>query len=173
MPSPYKPLVVTPGYTESGVADKIFIASVSDFTTIETVDASGVEIPNSHAFKVGFGFVEVPCAVTKNSLGLKSVGEPGSIKGIKKLETVFTGSKSELHQLINQVKNDQLIILVPDVHCATPQFYQLGSNCVAAYLSEYEFTSGTTKEGMKGYKVTFEFPANAMQLYLGALTLHP
>jgi hypothetical protein len=33
--------------------------------------------------------------------------------------------------------------------------------------------SGTTKEGVKGYKATFEYPTGKVLTYEGAITMHP
>lgn len=174
MPSPYKALLVKAGLVEPGVSDYILFASASDFTTIQCPPAGDVEITLAHVFASGLGFMKLMCSPSKNKLGATLQGEPGSLNLQQKLNIFVPGSKKELHKLIKLVKNDSLIVLVKDADCDVNQYYQLGCDCNFAYfIGENGWESGTTKDGQKGYNLTIEYPSSAIQIYSGAITMHP
>lgn len=175
MASPYKVLATGAAFKESGVADHILISRVADFTTIGCPGADGVLVADDHVFAVGAGWVRIECSPSTNQLKAALIGEPGSLKVNAKLDIFVPGSKVDLHKLIYKLKNEPHIILVKDADCVTGhQYYQLGCDCLSAYLVAGEgFATGTTKDGKKGYMLSFEAPAGAVQIYDGAITMHP
>lgn len=175
MPSPYKALAeAARTIKETGVSDYILFASTSDFDPaggIKCPVAGEVVITTDHEFQVGFGFIKLACAPTKQKLSVNITGEVGNLKMMNKLEVFVPGSDEELHKLLKLIKNDSLIMLVPDAECDSAQHYQLGCDCNGAYLAaEGGWESGTTVDGVKGYKLTFMYPAGNVVLYQGVIT---
>jgi hypothetical protein len=176
--SPYKVLAqATRTIKETGVADQILFASMTDFDPaggLKCPAAGEVIISDDHEFVVDKGFIKLTCAPTKQKLTASITGETGNLKLMNKLEVFVPGSDKELHKLIKLVKNDQLVILVKDAECDAEQFYQLGCDCNGAFLDpEGGWESGTTKDGVKGYKLAFSYPAGNVVLYQGVITYHP
>jgi len=175
MPSPYKALAeAARTIKETGVSDTILFAALSDFDPaggLKCPVAGEVIIATDHEFKVGFGFMKLACAPTKQKLSANLSGEVGNLKVMNKLEVFVPGSDEELHKLVKLVKNDQLIILVKDAECDVDQYYQLGCDCNGAYLApEGGWESGTTVDGVKGYKLSFMYPAGNVVIYQGVVT---
>ena len=167
---------LTDSIKESGVADHFFFAPVSEMASIKCpATADDVVIAAAHTFTdaVDGGFYKVACAPSKQKLGASFTGEAGSLKIMKKFEAFVPGSQEDLHKLIKHLKNEALILLVKDADCPADQYYQLGCDCLHAYLSaDGGFETGTTKDGQKGYKLTFEYPSSSVLIYTAAVTEH-
>lgn len=175
MASPYATLAATPTTgKESGLADFFLFAAKSEFDTIEKPTTGNTHIATDHTFLTGNGFMKVECAPVKEKLSAQFIGEQGNLKLNSAFECFIPGSNKELHKLISLIKNEQLIILVHDSDCDIAGYYQLGTECTGAYLSaDGGFETGTTKDGVKGYKLKFEVPGNKVLTYEGAVTMHP
>lgn len=165
--------------TGSGVSDSFLFAPISSFADVgikcPTPPATNpsladlVTITEDHEFITTKGFVEVICAPFKNGINATTIGEPGSQKFDQKLEVFVPGSYATLHGSIAQLMNTPTIVLVKDSSCQADMYYQLGCDCMYAWATA-EFATGTTKDGQKGYKVTFSYPAEAIQIYTGQIT---
>lgn len=171
---PVSAYVVPPiGIVESGIADFMGFAPIEDFTTIVAPAAGATDIATAHTFGVGGGFYKIPTSPNKNKYTAPSVGEPGSLKFTSKVEVFVPGSKKELHKLISDIKNVPGIVIARDANCAEGNFYQIGSACTPAFLTGgSEFDTGTTMDGVKGYKLTFE-AATPPTTYSGAVVWKP
>lgn len=183
MATAYKHLK-TPQNTGSGVADSFLFAPVTAFAedgikcpvppvppAVPTL-ADLVTISADHAFLTGEGFIEVICAPFKNSLTATSIGEPGSQKFDEKLEVFVPGSDADLHGTLALLNNQPVVCLIKDSNCAANMYYQVGCDCVFAWATA-EFTTGSNRDGQKGYKVTFSCPSDAIQIYKGAIMKKP
>lgn len=171
---PVSAYVVPPkGITGSGIADFMGFAPIDDFTTIVAPVAGATDIATAHTFAVGGGFYKIPTSPNKNKLSSPSVGEPGSLKFTSKLEVFVAGSKKELHKFVSDIKNVGGIVIAKDASCDEANFYQVGSECTPAYLTNGSaFDTGTTVDGVKGYMLTFEAPT-APTTYSGAVVWKP
>lgn len=157
--------LVTPRNTGSGIADYILIAPVSWFAVdgIKCPEApfdnpgDEIKVRTQHEFIAGKGFVKYALAPEKNSYDAKTIGDKGFNKFDIESSIFFPGSYAELHEAIKNWMNIPLIALEKDSNCGANFYYQLGCDCTFAYLSP-EFTTGTTKDGTKGYvgKITWQ-----------------
>lgn len=164
----------------SGLADFFYWAPVNSFDTngIQCTptqanaadNASLVKISVSHVFKTDYGFLRVNCAPFKNNIESNLVGDAGSMKVMNQLKVFVPGSYADVHAQIKLMLNEPMIVLVQDSNCEEQLFYQLGCECAAAYIVAGGFKSGTSKDGVKGYEITIEYPAASVVLYAGAIT---
>lgn len=171
--------MTAPGPTQSGVSDLFHFAPVSWF------DANGIKCPvppfaalgdevkiaDDHEFLSGKGFIKALCAPSKNMMSAGSIGEAGSKKFLQKFECFLPGTKAELHATVAGLLNEPCVVLVKDSDCDSGVVYQGGCDCNFAYLESAEFTTGTLKDGQKGYKLTFEYPTGKVLLYEGVIEL--
>lgn len=171
--------ISSPGNTGSGVSDNFHFAPVSWFDTngikcpVGPFAALGdeVKITDDHEFLANKGFIKALCAPSKNMMQADSTGELGSKKFLQKFECFLPGTKAELHATIAAILNEPLIVLVKDSDCDGNVVYQGGCDCNYAYVESAVFTTGTLKDGQKGYKITFEYPTGKVQLYEGVIEL--
>ena len=174
MSYPYANLTA-PKNVASGVADYILLAPVDDF------EADGIKCPEApfaapgdevkvktpHVFKAGRGFVKFAASPQKNQLTAKTVGDLGSQKFELEAKFFVPGSYAEVHEAMKNLLNAPLIVMVKDSNCDANMHYQLGCDCVYAYMKS-DFGTGTTKDGTKGYDVTVSYSNGYVQLYTAA-----
>lgn len=168
--------LTAPTNRDSGLADKFYFAPVSAFEpdgikcpVPSTTLASLVTISTDHVFKTGEGFIEVITKPFQNSITAPTSGEIGSLKFQEKLEVTALGSYAELHATMAKLLNEPVIILIKDSDCAEGSYYQLGCDCMFAWVESAEFTTGSANDGVKGYRITFNYSTKAVQLYTGAV----
>lgn len=165
-----------PKNASTGVSDYVLIARLSDFVEggvkcpVAPFAALGdkVKIATAHEFKVGRGFMKFTTAPRKNQITAGSIGEFGFAKLDPNWEFVLAGSYAELHETVAELMNVPLIIMFRDSNCDEEMYYQLGCDCLQAYIKP-EFSTGTTADnGIKGYKITANCPSEAIRLYTAA-----
>lgn len=162
----------TPQNTSSGVSDYVLLAPVADFeddgikcpAAPFTNPGDEVTIKVDHVFKAGKGFVKYALAPEKNQLDAKTIGDKGFQKFDQELKIFIPGSYVELHEAMKNWINTPLIALSKDSNCAADMHYQLGCDCVYAYLT-VDFSTGTTKDGVKGYTGTVSYPGESILIY--------
>jgi hypothetical protein len=167
--------LIEPQNVESGVAEKLLVAPVSFFTEggIQSptppylFDGSEVVIFDDHIFLPGKAWIEIALPPGKNELNAKSIGDTGFVKFAQEIKCVIAGSYAVQHELIKNLLNIPLIALIKDSNCPANMYYQLGTSCVHAYLST-DFSTGTTKEGIKGYSARISANGEYVQLYQGS-----
>ena len=175
----YTPILSTKN-KPSGIADFFLWAPVVDF------DVNGIQcatepencaeninlvtISQDHVFLTDKGFLRINCAPSKNQLEAAMIGDAGSLKFMKSMKIFIPGSDAELHSQITQMMNTPGIYLVKDSNCGADVWYQLGCDCVYAHFKDGKFTSGTNKDGVKGYEITIEAPDSAVTFYTGVIT---
>lgn len=157
--------LLDPGNRASGVANHFFFAPVSWFETIQCPPEDGIVIPFEHVFNVGKDWVRVNVAPNTGEVMATAMGEQGSKKFVKKYKGFVPGTKEQLHASMAGLLNEPIILLVPDSDCPSGYRYQLGCDCVFAYCESAEFTTGTLKEGRKGYMVEFTYPTEKVNIY--------
>ncbi len=169
----------SPQNTGSGVADSFLWAPIEDFTNIACWTApvsaspgSDAIITDDHTFSAGKGFREFVCAPFKNHLDAATIGEVGSQKLDETLEVILAGSYPEQHEFIKNAMNKPGIVLVKDGNCSADMWYQIGCDCIYAWMTT-EFKTGTLKDGQKGYIVKFSSPSEAIYTYAGTVTKQP
>ena len=165
-----------PKNASTGVSDFVLIARLSDFVEggvkcpVAPFVALGdkVKIATAHEFKEGRGFLKFITAPRKNQITAGSIGEFGFAKMDPKWEFVIPGSYAELHESISSLLNVPLILMLQDSSCEENMWYQLGCDCLQAYITA-EFSTGTTADnGIKGYKIVANCPSEAIRLYTAA-----
>lgn len=172
----YKNLV-TPKNVASGIADFIYLAPVVDFAAdgIKCPEApftnpgDEVTVATDHEFLATKGFVKVLLAPEKNQLTGKTIGDKGFAKLDVELDVFFPGSYPVVHEFVKNVINTPLIVLVKDSECSEEMYYQLGCDCIYAYMS-VDFSTGTTKDGNKGYNGKITYQTSSILIYKGEIT---
>ncbi|HYC29547.1 MAG TPA: hypothetical protein VEB42_12030 [Chitinophagaceae bacterium] len=160
----------TPKNTGSGVADFVLLAPVADFDEIKCPEApfaapgDEVTIKVPHVFKAGKGFIRILLAPEKNQYGAATIGDKGFQKFDHTYDIFVPGSYAEVHEFAKNIINTPLIALGKDAECAADIWYQLGCDCVYAYLT-MDFTTGTTREGVKGYAGKITYQSSSVLLY--------
>ena len=157
--------------TGSGIAEQALIAPVSWFVPsgIKSPDGDGVKIILNHQFNAGnFGFAIYQLAAEKNNYDAKTVGERGSQKLQHELKIFIPGSYEAAHNAVKHLLNEDIIALHKDVNCGAGIWYQFG--CVDDYAYfKADFSTGTTKDGVKGYNGTITFVNDSVLLYAGSI----
>jgi hypothetical protein len=164
----------------SGVSDILLFAPITEFTTISgpTITASpGVPVPGEevtisadHVFPANAGFIEVLCAPFVNQMMAATTGDTGNKKFNPKVEVFVPGSYAVLHEFAKNIMNLPAILLVKEGNCEAGFYYQIGNSCNFAWIDVMEWGTGTTKDGKKGYKITWEASAAGIYTYTGTVT---
>ena len=164
--------------TDSGIADFVLIAPVSDF--IEggikcpkapfTDPGDEVTVKENHGFKDGRAFAKFLLAPEKNQLSGTTIGDLGFQKMDQSLEIFIPGSYAEVHEAAKNLINRPLVVLAKDSNCPANMYYQLGCDCTYAW-AKMDFTTGTTRDGIKGYKGTITYLNGYIQLYAGEVSV--
>lgn len=162
----------TPQNIKSGLGDYILVAQIEDFAV------DGIKCPKApftlkgdmnkifepHVFDTGKKFSRIQCAPNINQLKAIASGDIGFITQKLELDAFFAGSYAELHETMDQILNVPLMVLVPDVKCESKLWYQLGCDCLSAYL-RWDFTTGTVVDGKKGYAGKIEIAGTGIRFY--------
>lgn len=167
----------SPQNVEGGVAEKILLAPVEWFQTIQlpvapfTNPGDEITIKTAHTFKlidVGgtdtYGFMVATLAPQKNKLGSKSVGDIGLLRQMSEVDVFLPGSYGALHSVVKHLKNRPLVALIKDANTDSNLYYQLGGVDFNAWVSESTFDTGTTKDGNKGYSLKLSYDG-ALYIY--------
>ncbi len=171
----------TPRNTQSGVGEFIYLAPVSDFVEPDGIKCPAAPFVNpgdetvifeDHVFVDGKMFSKVILAPEKNQLNAKTIGDRGFQKFDYSLEIFIPGSYPEVHEAVKNWLNTPMIVLIKDSDCAANMYYQLGCDCTYAYISG-DFSTGTTKDGVKGYTTTITYQNGYIQTYAGAISVYP
>lgn len=168
--------LLTPENVQSGIGEIVFLAPVSFFTSIKKPTppflfaGSSVMIFDTHTFAAGKNFLQILLAPQKNDFNAKTDGELGSYALTQELKCIIAGSYAEQHEFIKNTVNQPIIALVKDANCGAGFMYQVGTECVPAYLTT-DFTTGTTKDGIKGYSCTISSRSKSVLMYAGDLLL--
>jgi len=163
---------------DSGIADFVLVAPFYDFeeggvkspAAPFTERGDEVTIKTAHVFKAGKAFIKVALAPEKNQLTGTTIGDTGFQKMDQVLDIFIPGSYAEAHEFAKNIINTPLIVLAKDSNCPANVHYQLGNDCVQAYC-KMDFSTGTTKDGVKGYKGTISFQNGYIQLYASTVTI--
>jgi hypothetical protein len=148
-----------------GIADELYLAPVSWIKTIAPVE-NLTYVTQTHEFFPGYGFLKLLLAPEKNYLNVGTVGEKGSQGFDGRLNFFLPGSYALLHGTIAALLNQPVIAIARDVIAGLA--YQIGSELHPAYLTP-GFTTGTTKDGAKGYSNMLSAYANGLYLYDGSI----
>lgn len=168
--------LVNPKNVASGIGQVLFLAPVSYFTTLQKPEppflypGASVTIFDDHIFLPNKNFLQFVLAPDKNDFTAKTYGDLGSQQLDQTIKCILPGSYAEQHELVKNLLNEPIIALVKDANCPANLYYQLGNSCNPAYFSA-DFTTGTTKDGMKGYSCTVNALATPINLYAGIIQL--
>lgn len=120
-----------------------------------------ITIKTPHVFVTGKGFIYFTLAPEKNQLDGVTVGDTGFNKKNYSVKLFFPGSTPAQHEQMKNLLNTPLVAIVKDANCGANMYYQLGSECVSAYLTS-DFHTGTTKDGVKGFEATLNFAGDLL-----------
>ena len=162
----------TPVNVKSGLGDFILVAQVADFAVDGikcpvapfALPGDKIKIFEPHEFLATKAFAKIQCAPNINQLTGAASGDIGFISTEVTVDFFAAGSYAELHETMEELLNVPLIVLVPDVRCESKMWYQLGCDCISAYLT-WDFTTGTVKDGKKGYSGKIVIAGAAIRLY--------
>lgn len=168
--------LMTPSNAESGLAEVMYLAPVSDFAVdglkcptapfTNPGDETRINVP--HVFLTGKKFAKILLAPDKNELTAAPTGDKGFKKMNLEVTAFVPGSYNELHEAVKNWLNTPLVVLVPDGNCDTDMVYQLGCKCKFAYI-EPTFKSGTDSNGIKGYEFKISYSSKYVQTYDAAI----
>jgi hypothetical protein len=161
-----------PANVFSGISDFVLVAPVSDFEANGikspaapfTDPGDEVKVKTAHVFKAGRAFAKILLAPEKNQLSGTTIGDLGFQKQDQTLDIFIPGSYAEVHEFAKNIINTPLVVLTKDSNCPANMWYQLGDGCTYAW-AKMDFTTGTTREGIKGYKGTITYLGGFIQLY--------
>lgn len=151
--------------SEPGIAEYALIAPKSWFAEnglkypvgpFGVTPGDQITIKTAHTFKEGKGFIKMVLAPEKNEMNTSIVGDTGFNKMNTEVKVVFPGSTPAQHEQLQNLLNEPLVCIFKDANCGANLYYQLGSDCQAAYLTT-EFKTGTTASGIKGFEATVKY----------------
>lgn len=164
--------LVTPINIASGVSDYIYFAPMRDFdvdgikcpTAPFTNPGDKVKITEAHVFLADKAFAKIQLAPEKNQLTVKTIGDKGFNKFEFEYDIFMAGSYAEVHEFAMEALNVPMIAMGKDANCGADLYYQLGCDCLGAYMT-FDFTTGTTKDGNKGYAGKITYTGSSVLLY--------
>jgi len=165
--------LLNPGNVSSGVANYFLFAPVSWFANIQCPDDDSIIISEEHEFLPGKDWIKVITSPNTGEVNASTIGEIGSKKFIKKYKGFVPGTKEVLHASMGGLINEPVLILAPDIECPVGFNYQIGCDCAYAYCESAEFTTGTLKDGKKGYNVEFTAPVDKVIIYPNCADIVP
>ena len=161
---------------DGGLATVLYVARASDFTTIRWIpDAPAsleekVTITTDHVFASGKCFKKISCTLEKGQLVSTLGGERNSHSYENMATIAQPGNKKLMLGLLEEFKNDDLIVLVKELD---GQVRQLGWEDVPAHLDTGETTTGTAVTDFKGSTLTFKSIGRIAPVYEGEILLTP
>lgn len=173
MATPYTFLNLTdPQNIGSGISDVLYFAPMRDFEAngIKCPEApftnpgDQVKITTAHVFKAGKAFAKLQLAPEKNLFTSKTVGDKGFNKFEHEVDVFMAGSYAEVHEFAKNALNVPMIGIVKDANCESELYYQFGCDCLGAYLT-FDFNTGTTKDGNKGYNGKLTYSSSSVLIY--------
>lgn len=161
-----------PENVASGISEFALIAPMSWLTALAVPTApfanqgDEITITGDHTFVVDKAFARHQLAPQKNSYEVKTRGDLGLNGQHSEAKIFIPGSKAECHEQIKNLLNTPLLVLLKDSNCTADMKYQMGCDCMSAWLVA-DFTTGTTKDGVKGYMATITYD-DGIWIYKGA-----
>lgn len=166
------------GTLSQGVG-KVWLAKVSDFAVdgiktryvTPTTAEEEVSIDGDHAFLTDKGFVDFyhDPQSTETDFMASMNGEGKGANVLKELKVFYPGKKFEVEAMLRN--RPQLIGLVGDIDCSNDTTLQIGSRCLPAYISAWEWAlrnvNGTDQ---KGYLITIKAFSGSILNYSGVIT---
>jgi len=160
-----------PGYTnECYVALKSWFSEIAEPTGTEGADS--LTIATDHTFITGTpakGFMKAYCLPHTVEAGGKSTGDEGALHTGWTPQFLLPGDSPALQALVEAMANEDLILVFLDANCPGNAKIQYGCDCNPATVTEYEFTSGTTKDGKKGWLI--KATSNCRFFYNGSIAV--
>ncbi len=153
----------TPKNIPSGLAEFVLIAPMAWITALSVPTApfndpgDEITITTAHTFAQGKGFAKHQLAPQKNKLDIKSRGELALQGQMQELDIFIPGSYAQVHEQMKKFQNTPVVALAKDANSEADMYYQLGNDTLSAWMT-VDFSTGTTKDGVKGYaaKITFD-----------------
>jgi len=155
-----------------GTKSFIYVAPIDKFTTIEKPVAAGagdgdtVEITADHTFGVGDGFIKLYTTKDTQELIAELVGERDSEVFNHKFECSHPGLSKEVLEFLNWAKDDQFIVLIPELDGS---YLQLGMEDLGCDIKS-AYGTGKLSGGYKGSKLTCESFHRPLK-YAGTVTI--
>lgn len=140
-------------------------------STSSTDPGMTVTVDTDHLFDETEGFRTGYTTQDYSQLSGDTTGEVGSRSVEFKAEVFIPGNDAELSEFAGNAINEDFLVLLKDPNCENGQVMQLGTHCSPAKFSG-KFTSGTIKDGKKGWMFEIEYTGNLL-FYTGDITLKP
>lgn len=161
-----------PGYKAVG-----YLALKSWFTTLAAPNPAGVgdlteRIVTDHAFSAGTGFVELIQVRKKNTGKGESKGEGGSTWMDWTYTLVIPGDGPKIQKLIDEFRNEEVILLMKDATCSIGQVIQLGDACDPAIITKVTVDPGTLR-GDTEKNWMLELESGSRAFYEGTIAIYP
>lgn len=162
--------------TNPGINQYIYVAPVSYILTIQkpvsnpTTHAQMVTISTAHVMKTGQKFEKVYCIRNKGEIEAKGVGGIKMRATESELKIFVPGTKAELKGWLENVKNRDLLILVPG---RDGEIHQLGTGDLPASLKEHNWKTGAKPGDDLGLEVTFSADGEMPWTYAATIPITP
>jgi hypothetical protein len=157
-----------PGYTTNA-----YISLITNFLAIAdplATPASDIfKITTDHTFTSPAGFNKCYSLPKQSEASSETVGEAGGLTPIYKHKLFFPGDSPELQAMLDELRNQEVMVLVEDATQPGGTVIQYGTKKLPAYVEKISFQSGNQLEGTKGYVV--EFTSATRFFYSGVITV--
>lgn len=162
-----------------GYLNEVWIAPKSAFLILQEPVLPGVaagdtvRITQAHTFPVDQGFVKIACQPDSVQANATVVGPKGAKRFKHAPSFAVQGDDPVLLEMMKELVKEDLIVIFKDATCPGGQLVQYGCSCMAANVSEGEFTSSNTGEddGQKAYTLTLD--VNCKYFYDATITEKP
>lgn len=159
--------------TELLFAPKAWFETIANPPSTETTPGSDVVITANHVFITqtpALGFIKLETTARSGSLKFEQTGDIDSYGVNAVVEAWSPGINYALFSLM--AKQDEFLVLVKDIDCAVPRYYQIGASCSLALKRDWVFDTGKAGgEGKKGTMIKFDAYQDRPIFYTGAVTL--
>lgn len=152
---PVKKLNSVSGYSTLLAAPKSFFDTISTPPATGTTAGQTATVVVDHEFLALKGFLQIKTTTKGVQLKGKSSGESGAKRHDWDVTGEIAGLTAAQLEFLKDGVNDEWIILIKDGDCAANEYIGVGCNCQGAEM-DYEFDSGTLKDGSKIIKTMFK-----------------
>ncbi len=162
-----------------GILKKAWYALAADILTLPKVPAdvttlgTAAVIATDIVCKSTKQFHEIYCTTGKGSVTSEMVGEKDGHSFMNKFKAFFPDSEEDALGAATAFANSELIFIVPEAGVDGKKRV-IGSLEHPAEIVISSFTSGETSDGLKGWTVEFEAPAETpAPIYTGVVPVTP
>lgn len=148
------------------------LAKIKDVFANPSTDEEEVTIDGDHEWKAGKGAVPFEWDTTTEDTKLNAMmnGEGKGANTKFELIAKYPGKSRKVEAFLK--KRPAIIAFAGDLKCSSGKFVQIGTRCMPAFVSAFEYIGGNAVAGdNKGYLITITAFADGIVNYDGAITL--